>query len=101
MVDIPHSSKGGEWKFWKFLCQTTPLPTGFLKLATTNITSIEEISKFKIQLNETIDISKISPLLYVTYIYKKNILEELLFCHTRGEDIYTRAKADGFLLSEG
>ena len=41
------------------------------------ITRIKESQKFSIQLDETIDISKLAQLLvYVRYVYKKNVEEE-------------------------
>ncbi|XP_023242879.1 SCAN domain-containing protein 3-like [Centruroides sculpturatus] len=69
------------------------------------ITRIKESPKFSIQLDETTDITKLAQLLvYVRYVYKENIEEELLFCRplkdrTRGKDIY--CKVDEFLKTEG
>ena len=69
------------------------------------IKRIKESPKFSIQLDETTDITKLAQLLvYVRYVYKDGIEEELLFCrpmkdHTTGKDIY--CKVDEFLKAEG
>ncbi|XP_035229526.1 zinc finger BED domain-containing protein 5-like [Stegodyphus dumicola] len=69
------------------------------------ITRIKESPKFSIQLDETTDITKLAQLLvYVRYVYKESVEEELLFCrpmedHTTGKDIY--CKVDEFLKAEG
>ena len=45
------------------------------------ITRIRESSQLSIQLDETTDITKLTQLLvYVTYVHKENVEEELLFC---------------------
>ncbi|XP_035229056.1 protein FAM200A-like [Stegodyphus dumicola] len=69
------------------------------------ITRIKESPKFSIQLDKTTDITKLAQLLvYVRYVYKESVEEELLFCrpmedHTTGKDIY--CKVDEFLKAEG
>uniref|UniRef100_A0A0K0EJ23 DUF4371 domain-containing protein n=1 Tax=Strongyloides stercoralis TaxID=6248 RepID=A0A0K0EJ23_STRER len=69
------------------------------------ITRIKESLKFSIQLDETTDITKLAQLLvYVRYVYKESVEEELLFCcpmedHTTGKKIY--CKVGEFLKAEG
>ena len=69
------------------------------------ITRIKEDPQLSIQLDKAMEITKLAQLLvYVRYVYKENIEEELLFCrplkdHTKGKDMYCNVdellKADG------
>ena len=45
------------------------------------ITKIRESPKFSIQLDETTDVTKLAQfLVYIRYVCKENVKEELLFC---------------------
>ncbi|XP_057664923.1 protein FAM200A-like [Diorhabda carinulata] len=94
--------------FEKFLCRTT-LSNRISDINKDQlvqlITRIKESPKFSIQLDEITDITKLAQLLvYVRYVYKECVEEELLFYrpmedHTSGKDIC--CKVDEFLKAEG
>ena len=69
------------------------------------ITRIKEGPQLSIQLDETMNITKLAQLLvYVRYVCKENVEEDLLFCrplkdHAREKDMY--CKDDEFLKTEG
>ena len=47
------------------------------------ITRIKEGPQLSIQLDETMDITELAQLLvYAWHVYKENVEEELLFCHS-------------------
>jgi len=108
MVEILHGSKYGD-DFRKIPLSNDTVAKRISEINNDQlvqlITRIRESPKFSIQLDETTDITKLAQLLvYVRYVYKENVEEELLLCRplkdrTTGKDIY--CKVDEFLRSEG
>ena len=90
--------KSMQMNWRKFLSSMTQLLTELTDINSDLfqqlIQRIKESPKFAIQLDESTDITNLAQLLvYVRYIYKSNVHEDLLFCrplndHTTGEDIF-------------
>ena len=108
MVEILHGSKYGD-NFRKISLSNDIVANKISKINSDQlvqlITRIKESPKLSVQLDETTDITKLAQLLvYVGYVYKENLEEELLFHpplkgHTRGKDLH--CKVDELLKTKG